>query len=106
MDRDLLEALYRKAVGGTVEEVTEEYGREDDLLKRKVTCKYIPPDVSANKAYMELAGADEIANMTDEELEKEKARLLEELKKTSGSGGEPPGACDAPPITRIEAPMT
>ena len=94
MDRDLLEALYRKAVGGTVEEVTEEYGREDDLLKRKVTCKYIPPDVSAYKAYMELAGADEIANMTDEELEKEKARLLEELKKTSGSGsgGEPPRA--------------
>ena len=26
MDKNLIEALYKKALGGTVEEVTEEYG--------------------------------------------------------------------------------
>ena len=94
MDRNLMEALYRKALGGTVEAVTEEYGGEEgDLLRRKVTGKYVPPDVGALKAYIELADGDDILSMSDEELEREKLRLLNELKaaeenKKKGGGNE------------------
>ncbi len=50
-------------------------------MRRKVTGKYVPPDVSALKAYIELAGEDDILTMSDEELEKEKLRLLKELRE-------------------------
>ncbi len=95
MDKNLIEALYKKALGGTVEEVTEEYGSKEGLLRRKVTGKYVPPDVSALKAYIELADEDDILTMSDEELEKEKLRLLKELRemernrKKKSEGGEP-----------------
>ena len=76
-------------------EFTEEYGSKEGLLRRKVTGKYVPPDVSALKAYIELAGEDDILTMSDEELEKEKLRLLKELsemernRKKKSEGGEP-----------------
>lgn len=80
----MIDTLYKKACGYTVEETTEEYGVDEDgitkLTKKKVNSKYIPPDVSALKAYMELKNSD-LYDMTDEELEAEKSRLLAELKK-------------------------
>lgn len=78
MDEKILDALYRKAVGGSVSEVSEEYGAQDELLRRKVTQKYYPPDVAALKAYVELTGGG-IAEMSDEELEREKRRLMKEM---------------------------
>lgn len=78
-----LETLYKKAIGYQTEEVVEEYASEEkggELLKRKVTTKYIPPDVSALKSYMELTRVDnEFDNLTDEELEREKQRLIKLL---------------------------
>ena len=65
-------------------EVSEEYGAQDELLRRKVTQKYYPPDVAALKAYVELTGGG-IAEMSDEELEREKRRLLKEM--SCGSAG-------------------
>lgn len=51
----------------SVEEVTEEYAFDEDgnerLLKRKVQSKYIPPDLSAIKAWVE-------------ELDKEKVNIM------------------------------
>ena len=86
-DKNILDALYRKAIGGSIKEVTEEYGGEDgeNLLKRKVTDKYVPPDVSALKTYIELAGEDDILTMSDEEKKKKKERLLKELKESEKS---------------------
>lgn len=76
--------LFKKARGYSVEEVTEEYAFDEDgnerLLKRKVQSKYIPPDLSAIKACMEIKD-NEISQMTQRQLEEEKLRLLEELKK-------------------------
>ena len=61
----------------------EEYvsGEEGEikLTKKKVTKKNVPPDLTAIKLLM---GEDSLAlsEMTDEELEKEKERLLKMLK--------------------------
>ncbi len=47
----------RKAVGYmTCKEVVEEYSGENELLKRKVSSKHIPPDMTAIKTILELKG--------------------------------------------------
>lgn len=77
------QALYDKAVGFKCEEVTEEYGMVDSelvLLKKKCNTKVYPPDMSAISMLLEK-DKSEFSNMTDEELEKEKQRLLKLLKK-------------------------
>lgn len=75
------DALMKVAVGYSVEEVTEEYAEVDGemkLLKRKETKKDVPPDLKA--VQMILSGSDaETSKLSDEELEKEKKRLLKEL---------------------------
>ena len=86
--KKITQALIKKAIGfdtvETVEEFSETEG-EIKLLKRKVTTKSIPPDVSAVKLLMEMKTEErDIVDMTDEELEKERVRLmklLEEKKK-------------------------
>lgn len=54
------------------------------LSKKKVSTHYIPPDMIAIKILFEIfekkVDANEIENMTDEELFKLKTKLLEELK--------------------------
>ncbi len=76
------DALIKKAIGFFAEDVTEEYngdGEEIKLIKKKVTKKYVPPDISAIKL---LIGDVEksVESMTDEELEEERQRLCEALK--------------------------
>ena len=77
-------AILKVALGCCVKEVTEEYAEVDGelkLTKRKKTEKDIPPDLKA--VQMLLSGAEErgIAEMSDEELERERARLLKELEE-------------------------
>ena len=53
------------------------------LVKKKVTSKYIPPDMFAIKILLEIfgkEGLDEIEKLTDEELIKFKEKLIEEIK--------------------------
>ena len=50
------------------------------LLKRRETRKDVPPDLKAMKL---LIGETDVAALSDEELEREKQRLLAELKATS-----------------------
>ena len=88
------EALMKVATGYSVEEVTEEYAEVDGemkLLKRKETKKDVPPDLKAVQIL--LAGQEGgIERLSDEELEKEKNRLLQELleqqkkEKNKGDG--------------------
>lgn len=76
------EALLKKALGYNVDEVVEEYNSNDDglvLTKRKVTTKYVPPDVSAIKVLRELDGEKPLEAWTDEELTAELERLKSEL---------------------------
>ena len=51
------------------------------MIKRKVVSKNVPPDVSAAKLLYEIEGGGiNLKDLSDEELEKEKQRLLEILK--------------------------
>lgn len=85
MNEELKEALYRRALGFESDEVVEEYSfceGEAVLLKRKVTKKHVPPDISAAK--MLLDGEKPVKEMSDAELEREKERLLLLLKSKEG----------------------
>lgn len=51
------------------------------MIKRKVVSKNVPPDVSAAKLLYEIEGGSaNLKDLSDEELEKEKQRLIELLK--------------------------
>ena len=81
------EALLKVALGYQVAEVTEEYAEVDGklkLTKRKKTKKDIPPDLKA--VQLLLANDEEcgVGDLSDEDLEAEKARLLTLLQKDSG----------------------
>lgn len=79
----MLDTLYKKAKGFEVTETTREYGADEEgtpkLLKEKETTKYFPPDLASIKAYMDLK-SEEYGRMSDEELKKERTRLLKELE--------------------------
>lgn len=80
----IVNALTLKAMGFNHDEVVEEYvctpEGEIKLAKRKVTKKFIPPDIPAVKILLSQFDRNvDFSNMTEEELKKEKKRLLDEL---------------------------
>lgn len=83
MDEEILNALIKRAKGYTYNEVQEEYSVKEDgeiaLTKRKVSEKYCPPDSAALKTYMDICADKDVRNYTDEELQKERERLLQTL---------------------------
>ena len=78
-------AILNKALGCTTQEVIEEYGLAGEgfvLQKRKTSTKSYPPDLSALQ--MLIASGDNInkyAELSDEELEQEKVRLIKLLEE-------------------------
>lgn len=85
IDKKIEKALLDKALGFTTQEVIEEYGYSGEdfvLQKRKTSTKSYPPDLSALQILLENKGGDGFyETMTDEELEKEKQRLLNLIKE-------------------------
>ena len=82
-DKKVRKALEKRALGYEAEEVVEEYVKTEEgvvLSKKKVTIKNVPPDVSALKILLETNEVD-LSLLTEEQLEKEKERLLLELKE-------------------------
>lgn len=85
----LSKTLFKKAIGYTVDEVVEEYisegeGAEMRLVKKKVTKKHMPPDISAAKALLEssaLSSVDKYADMSTEELLHRREEILSEIAK-------------------------
>ena len=78
------EALLKVALGYQVAEVTEEYAEVDGALKltkRKKTKKDIPPDLKAVQLLLASGSETDLSEWTDEELERQKQRLLQELKE-------------------------
>lgn len=77
------DALLKVALGYQVAEVTEEFAEVDGelkLTKRKRVKKDIPPDLKAVQLLLSESGEGvSIEKMSDEELEKEKARLVAAL---------------------------
>lgn len=83
MKDKIADALLKVALGFQVAEVTEEYAEVDGALKltkRKRTKKDVPPDLKAVQMLLGENGGG-MENMSDEDLEKEKQRLLAALKK-------------------------
>lgn len=83
-DKEVKAALVKKALGFDATEIVEEYVSDEQgdirLSRKKVTTKNVPPDVTALKMLLEDDDAP-VSQMTDDELEKEKTRLLELLSK-------------------------
>ncbi|MBO4554978.1 MAG: hypothetical protein J5713_04275, partial [Clostridia bacterium] len=67
------------------DEVQEEYAVDENgdsvLVKKKIVKKYQPPDSIALKTYLELGLEKSYEDMSDEELQAEKSRLLALLKE-------------------------
>ena len=77
-------ALLEKALGYTTQEVVEEYGLSGDemvLQKRKTSTKSYPPDLSALEMLLENKEENKYCQMSNEELEKEKNRLIKQLEE-------------------------
>ena len=80
-DSSVKQALKRCAVGFETGEVVEEFAVENGelkLVKKKVTRRDIPPDIKAVKMLLE---GESYSNLSDEQLEKERQRLIEILKE-------------------------
>ena len=76
----LINVLMKKAKGYTYRERTDEYNVVDgvkQLVKSKVVTKRVQPDVNAIKALIAFTDvSDDVSQMTDEQLQVEKLRLL------------------------------
>ena len=83
--KKLKDALLCKALGYTTQEVTEEYGisgEEFVLQKRKTSTKSYPPDLSALQLLLDKeSDFNEFEGMTDDELKKEKEKIMALLLK-------------------------
>ena len=83
----IITALIKKAVGYNDKEVIEEYVLEKDelkLVKKRVTKKFVPPDLSASKLlleYFNIKSTNIYENMSDSELDAEADRLYEEYQR-------------------------
>ena len=81
-EQQIKQALIKKALGYDATEVVEEYAQTQEgevtLNKRKVTKKNVPPDISAIKMLLEQEQTP-IFEMSDQQLEQEKMRLLQLL---------------------------
>ncbi len=91
LDGEILDAVIKRACGYNARETVEEYTLVDgslELTKKRVTVKDVPPDMTAVKLIIDGGGADDL---TDDELEKQKLRLLCELaereRATENQGG-------------------
>lgn len=80
MERDdIYGAVVKRARGYEARETVEEYAVVDgslELVKKRVTTKDVPPDMTAAKMLFEES---DFSSMTDEMLEAERKRLLLEL---------------------------
>lgn len=82
---DILSAVVKRARGYIAMETVEEYAVVDgslELIKKRVTTKDVPPDMTAAKM---LFDDSDFSSMTDEMLEAERRRLLLELEKERSS---------------------
>lgn len=85
MNENLRKAILKCALGCSVSETVEEYGIEEGkmkLVKRKKSKKQLPPDLKAAQLLLSDGAAE--GYLDDETLERERKRLMEELKEDEG----------------------
>lgn len=81
--KELIKILKKKACGYlSIEKVDELTLNEGELIvtKRKITTREVAPDIQAVKLLLEMESPDVYSRLTDEQLEKEKMRLINLLK--------------------------
>ena len=81
-------ALLKRALGYEASETVEEYAKNGDdmnIVRKKITTKNVPPDISAVKMLLESFSdtSNELANLSAEQLQSKKERLLALLKEKS-----------------------
>lgn len=94
-DEQTLKALKQCITGLTTKEVVTEYGMDEEtgklkVLKQKVNEKNVPPNTDIIKlVYQHYTNAQQVDynKLTDKELEKEKQRLLQQLKGEENASG-------------------
>lgn len=89
-----MKALEMCVKGLTSKEVTTEYVVDEETgkmkaVKQKVNEKTIPPNIDLLKLLYSNSNQpkDDYEKMTDEELEREKIRLIKELKENENVSG-------------------
>ena len=91
--KSLKDKLEQFAFGYTLTETVSEYNIDENgvlkLVKQKKSEKLIPPDVSLIKILYDLDDNKGVyENMTDEELEAEKQKIINTLKDGENHGTE------------------
>ncbi len=85
-ESDLRAAIVKRALGYDSTEIIEEYTEGEQgqvkLVKRKVTTKNVPPDTAALKLLLDDCSAP-ITDLSDEQLEAERLRLLKTLSQSN-----------------------
>ena len=94
MDQASIKALKQTIAGLTLTETTTEYTLDEEtgklkIVKQKIQEKMLPPNVDLMKMlYQQIVEPkNNFEELSDEELEKEKQRLLKELKEGANVGG-------------------
>lgn len=83
------DALLKRALGYYSDEIVEEYvydeNNNEKKVKKKVTTKHVPADLSASKILLDYFkdASSSYDLMTDEELDKEALRLIKEYQSIS-----------------------
>ena len=82
---EVFAALRKRALGYDASETISEYDAEGNEPRRKVSTKHVPPDLGAIKLLLELRGGGRTPS--EEELEEEKRRVLDLLKRLYADDG-------------------
>ena len=81
---EIYDALVKRALGHSVTEESSEYAVDDDggqrLIRKKISVKEVPPELNAIKLLIKER-KENVDDLTEEELLKEKERLLRQLAK-------------------------
>jgi hypothetical protein len=80
--KKLNQAIYKKALGYKSEETVKEYVKnsegEMELVKQKTSTKHNAPDINAAKIVLEWVDvADDYVNMSIQQLQQERQKLIE-----------------------------
>lgn len=94
-ESDVITALTKKALGYEVQEVIEEYSIDDDnnerLMKKKVTKKSVPPDITAVKVILEwenLNFQQDFKDLSDEELDEKINQIIKQIKENENDSND------------------
>lgn len=88
--KKIKDALVKKAVGYNTDEIVEEYVVDDKnnekLLKKKITRKFVPADLSATKLLLDYFSTktEEYDGLSEIELDQEALKLFKEYQDLAG----------------------